>query len=556
MLLKKIARISLYVFISLILILLLVQVSVNFYINKRLANDLKEQVSEATHGQYTLNIEAAGLSFLNRSIAFDNIEFIPADCKECHIARYKVTAKSISVDGIDVWNYIKHKSISASSLNFEDLSINIYQAKRLITKKDTVAKRLSLYKILSKNLTELTVRNINVTNTKLRIFKADNDSVEVMLSDDNDISIEKFLFNSRVDSMGRLFLADKISMSMKTFSYSLPTGLYTIKGKNMVASYSDSLLTIDSLELLPNFSKKTFSKAAGKQVSRVKLNLSGITFSNMDLDLFIEHNWFISKKLEIETMGLNVYRDLNAEFKPKRQPSMQQILRSIPFVVKIDTVKINNSNIVYAHLAKEKEQPGKITFNHLKGLITGLENDTASFTNNSHMVMRLNASFMNKAHISAKYVFPLNTATEVFDCSGKLTNMSMTDLNNMLENTISVSIKSGMIDTMSFAFHANDQRSKGTMKFLYHDLKVELLNKDDKKQNLKKKIMSYLANEFVINDQNPKKGQPPTITDIGYERYPYKFLFYYTWKTLQSGILPAIGIKNPPIHAKEPLPKK
>lgn len=549
MLFKKIARISIYVFLSLILILAVLQIILSFYINKRLADDLKERVEIATKHKYSLYLGSASVSVFNRSIVLEDVRFVPKACKDCGLARYRVTAANISLEGVSIIQYLRNRSISASSLTFNDIAINIYQAKRILADGDTTDIQFSLYKVISKKVNELAIESININNTKLKIFT--NDSSEVLYSDENNIEVSKFLVNERVDSLSRIFTADKFSITMKTFNYKLPGGLYNMKGKNLVASYNDSLLTVDSLELVPIFNKKDFSDAAGKQVSRIKLNTSGVGFSGMNVQMFLEHNWFLAKKMDVNTMNLNVFRDKNADFIPKESISVQELLRKIPFLILLDTIKVNNADIVYEHLAKNTKKSGKVSFNKLNGTITNFRNDSLSFKSDKKLKMKVNSMFMNKGKLTALYEFPLNTTKEVFYCKGKLVNMSLTELNNMLENTVFVSIKSGELDTLSFAFNATDKESKGKMKFLYHNLKIELLNRDNKKQNLKKKIMSYFANRLLINDQNPKNGNAPLITDIGYKRYPYKYLFYYTWKSLQSGIMPAIGIKNADVLLKQ-----
>ncbi|MGZ3920509.1 MAG: hypothetical protein ACXVC7_09460, partial [Bacteroidia bacterium] len=277
MLIKKVGRILLYVLLGIIALFLALQLAINFYINKRLADNLQQQVKEATHGKYRLDLKNASVNFFNRSITLNKISFVPEKCDSCVMARYKIEANSVSLSGINIWHYLTTKSMSASSLDFDALSMAIYQAKH-INVDDTAAPRLSLYKILSKDLKELVISQINVTDTRICVYEAGNDSLQVMFSDDSDIHIEKFLFNKKVDSTGRLFLADKLILTMKKFSYSLPNGLYTLKGKKMTASYSDSLLSVDSLELKSNFAKKDFNDAAGHQASWIKLKLSNILF--------------------------------------------------------------------------------------------------------------------------------------------------------------------------------------------------------------------------------------------------------------------------------------
>jgi hypothetical protein len=259
--------------------------------------------------------------------------------------------------------------------------------------------------------------------------------------------------------------------------------------------------------------------------------------------------------MDVNKMDLNVYRDNNAKYKPEKRPSFQKMIRTIPFLVKIDTVNIKKANVVYEHIGVGEAKAAVMTFNQLRGRITGLRNDSDSYNSKLEMVMRLETKFMNKAPIDAVYRFPLNTDEEVFDCSGKVGSLELKDVNNILKNVVSVTAESGKVDSMSFGFHATDKRSTGKMRFYYHDLKIDVLDKDKKDQKLKQKIASFLANKIIVKDANPKKGESVRVTEIDFDRDPNKYLFFYTWKSIQSGIMPTIGVPNPKWLVKISEPK-
>ena len=141
-------------------------------------------------------------------------------------------------------------------------------------------------------------------------------------------------------------------------------------------------------------------------------------------------------------------------------------------------------------------------------------------------------------------MFPLNTTETLFDCSGTLEKFPLDALNIMLKNNANILIKEGYADKLEFSFHANEKYSSGSLLFLYHDLKIELLNKETNKSALKEKLISFVANKFLIKESNPKKNEPPRRELIFYQRNPNRFIFNYTWKSVLSGLKPTIGIKN------------
>lgn len=550
---KKVARVILYITAGFVLLFAVIQLIINLYINKKLGKELQERVDVATKHQYTLVLGSAKVSLFGRSVSFSDIELKPRPCKNCLSVKYSATAKKISIEGVSIWYYIRNKSISAMDLKLEDFALNIYQSHRLRKKDDTAAVKLSLYQIISKKINSLAIENIKIENAKFKIFN--KDSLEVLFSDRNNMKVEKFLVDKQVDSLERVFLADKLLFTMKSISYKLPDGLYTLEGKNLHASYSDSIISIDSLNLKPNFKKKDFNEAAGKRISRSKLSTESVKFNGINVQLFFEYNWLVAKSIDINKMDLNVYRDNNAVYKPEKRPSFQKIIRSIPFLVKIDSININNANVVYEHIGVGEAKEAVITFNKLNGSITGLRNDSDSYNGKLVMLMRLKTKFMNKSPISALYKFPLNTDKEIFDCSGTIGALELKEVNTILKNVVSVTAESGKVDSVWFSFHAGDSRATGKMKFMYHDLKIDILHKDRKDQKLKQKILSFLANKAIVKDANPKNGESVRVTEIDFNRDPNKYLFFYTWKALQSGIMPAIGVPNPKWLVKISEPK-
>lgn len=549
MVFKKIARFILFALLGIVALLLIVQITFNVYINKRLVRYLVEQVSTTTESKYALSLNSIHLDLLTRTVTLDSLKFLPTNkCKNCIETQYGITADKISLDGLGVIAYLRHKRAEAERVEFSNLAINIYLGNKSFqekpAKKDSLKQMsFSLYSVLSKKLSALTIKAIDINNAKIRMYSSLDLPEQLFVSEKNNIDIRNLTVNETVQNLNRIFLADTFNISMKTFSYQLNKGMYTLLGKNLNASYTDSLLTIDSLTLAPNYDRKTFSDVAGKQVSRTDLHTGKVSFKKMDVKLFIEHNWFVAKELSIDDLFLDVFRDKNIAFKAERKPSLQELIRKIPFFISIDSAKINNANVAYEDLAAGSKKPGKITFNQLNGVITGLQNDTTLYTDDTRLKLDASCLFMNKGKLLAFYSFAMKTPKEIFTCTGKLGPMPLDAVNPMMEYSGHIRVKSGMVDSLSFVFNANGDHSTGRLKFLYHDLGIQLLDKTDTESDTKHRLLTFIAEKFIIEDQNPAKGKT-RITDIHFQRDPYRMFFYYTWKSVQSGLMPAIGLKQ------------
>src|SRR6218665_1581474 len=137
MLLKKIARIILYLLLLSVIVIVLLQSGIRIFVNGRLQSYIQTQISSFTQGRYTLLVDDVKISLINHSIVINNIKLLPLKlCSDCDNARYGVTADKISLNGIGIFSYLRDKSVNADNLVFDNLSINIYQGKAGLPKKE------------------------------------------------------------------------------------------------------------------------------------------------------------------------------------------------------------------------------------------------------------------------------------------------------------------------------------------------------------------------------------------------------------------------------------
>lgn len=531
-----------------IVLMILFQLVFIFYLNENIRNELIKNVSRSTEGEYNLNIEKVNVNLFKRSIGLSGFSLAPAIKDSSRVYQYTAAADYIVVDKFYLYDFLLKKKIIAQRLL---LVHPIGVVTRGIMAKDNTDKqlkpRLSIYELIKDNIVSLAIQKIEIHNAALKIYNDHNDSLPAVSSYDNDIHISNFNVNAEAQQMSRLFLADSVGIALKNISFNTGNALYTIKAKSITSSYLDSILLIDSFEIVPKFGKKQFAAKAGWQTDRLSISAAHVRFNQMHVKLFFERNWLIAGKMSITELNVHAFRDKNYKRSSKRPPSVQEIVREIPFYTLIDSIKIEHGNILYEELAEKAEKAGKLFIDKLDALITDVSNDKKLMKENN--AIRLNAScrIMKNGTLTAHYIIPMNTNKMVYDCYGKLNGLDLKSLNVMLEPNVQAMVKSGVIDSMIFKFHANDSFAKGTMKLAYHDFEVELLNKKDK-QGALQNIFSFFANAIFIKKDNPDAKGGIRITDINYERDPTRFIFNYSWKSLLSGIKPAVGIpeiKNP-----------
>ncbi len=557
---KKIFIAAAWVAVSVLLLMVIAQLSFMFYFNKQLKDYLQSQVSQQTKGEYTLTIDKLHTNLFNQSISLKYIVLIPDWKINPDAAKYNITAKKIKLTDFKVFAYLFHKDLVFDAIKFVNPSWKTYKSKH--PEEKSSKEKFSPYKMISKYLRSFSVKKIVVINTDLNFYEEPNDSLPEFKSRDNIVKVYNLLINKEIADQGHWFTADTMGITVNNFSYRSKTKLYTFCIKKLVASSVDASLTMDSVQLIPSYSKKEFGYKVGKQTDRITISTKHIRFENMDLKLFFEANAFVSSYVYVDAFSLDAYRDKNIEGEYAVKKSLQQLIKSIPFLVRVDTIHVKNSSVMYEEVPEKMENPGVIHFDKINGILTGLTNDRKHITNKSFLVMDVTALLMNVGPMIAHYDFPLITDSMVFDCSAKLTDFPLENINPTVGPLAYLKMDKGYVDTIIFNFHADEKAAVGKMEVRYHDLKIKLRKHDDINAIGKVKQFFLLPPKrilaaILVKNNNPRKeGKDVRITSIYYPREPDRFIFSYTWKAILSGIKPAIGFPTAETHRiNEPPPK-
>jgi len=145
-------------------------------------------------------------------------------------------------------------------------------------------------------------------------------------------------------------------------------------------------------------------------------------------------------------------------------------------------------------------------------------------------------SLVTRLRYSESYSDSLNGFIETVQVRGT----DLIFLNKVLGPLSSVQLQSAVLDTLSMRVSGNDLLAYGKMNMYYHDLKVRFLqNGQPRKQGVFKKIMAFIANNFVIRHNNEKRtGQ------VFFIRMNDRSAVQYLIKTIFSGAASSVGAKN------------
>jgi hypothetical protein len=185
-----------------------------------------------------------------------------------------------------------------------------------------------------------------------------------------------------------------------------------------------------------------------------------------------------------------------------------------------------------------------VFFTDLNARVVNVTNDSLHTLKFPRTNISAAAKVYGKGEVNAQFQFDLLNPENIHTYGVEVDSFDITEFNRILIPNASAQVKSGKTERIVMTARANNEYSYGEMRFYYHDLKVQLLNRESETpKGLGNILGSFFANTFIIRTNNPKnfvlrKG------DIFFERDEKRAIFNYWTKSFLSGVVSSIGVAN------------
>jgi hypothetical protein len=530
---SKVVRVISYFLFGFIFLFLTLTISFNYYINEKFSSRLKEEFSERTGFKYTLSFDKLSINFFTQKISLDNAIISPLK-NNASSAEFVVTASYFKIIDFSILTYLRTKNLEINKIEVINPHVSYYlndSAKfpELFVKKD-----------LSNYLKSISINNFDIINCDINVYHRKDDLLPFLKSKENSLSLKNITVNFENNHNQKLFIFKDVDFVLNYVEYNLPDSLYTLYGKKVHVSFSKSTLQIDSLKLVPNYSKKDFADKVKFQASRIEIITSKFNVNNIDYNRLYKDYFFSAKKLEIAGCFLNVYRDNTKFLEHNNKPSLQTLLKNIPILFSIDTIELKNGRIDFEALQPLASSTGKIFVDKVYLNVFDVCNDTLTMNDTNFIKADFGGYVLGKAKFTESYVFPMNCKGETFSCSGSLSAIPLSSFNSIVKPAKHILFKEGQLDDVVFVFDAKEKFSTGSMTFKYHDLKIDVLNRRNNKGGLKSLISTLVLNNFKINKSNPGADGKTRTVKLFVKNNPYRYFLFYSMQTILSGIEPTI----------------
>jgi len=540
-------------------IILLLILATAWYLSQRWQKQVRVQlrtyVQEMSDSLYTLQYNDLDLNLLTGSLSIYNVSLsrdsaVYAKLQEQHKAPkllYALSADRVDLSYFKVLRYFRHKELSAGALELHSPSIVLELNHQNI---DTTKPR-NAYQNISTKIRSLFIGSLLLDdiNLKYTIIKKDSSLTMMQLSQLR-VHIKDLLIDSvAMEDPTRFLYARNYEFDLKEYKSRTPDSLYWMHLRDVHYSAAEQKLGIGQFHVEPRYSKSEFDIKAKTQRDRFDVQLNQLEIQSLQPRKLLEDQVIWANKLTIANAKLDIYRNRNLPSPPGNKLGQfpNQLLLKLDIPIYIDTLIGNKTEVAYTEVNPKSQEAGKISFHHVHGTFRNITNIDSMIARDGHIRADMDAILMRTGKLRAHFDFSLKDATGGFGVSGQVKGMDGRELNPVLKPLGMVEVKSCNINDVTFSMTGNEKGASGEVKFLYSDLKVNILKKDDDTREFKKKgLISLFANVLFIKDSNPAKEET-RVAHPHFTRDPQKSFFNLVWKTLFTGIKETVLGKNAPI---------
>lgn len=356
------------------------------------------------------------------------------------------------------------------------------------------------------------------------------------------LSIESAKLNELAISASSLLNMRDLVRKNTQFQLKEVTGSYQnasdiFKWNNASYDKQSRRFSVDSVTYQPALSRDEFVKSKPYQTDYLKASTGQISISSFNINRFIQDTVVELGVVAIRNAYLYDFRDMH----PPRETGVirslpAHLLKKIPGHLLIDTLRVIDAHVSYAELNEKTNREGQIEVSHLNARVTRLRN--YELKENDSLTIHATAKLQDAIPIWLDLRESYSDSLGGFLMTTRMGKADLTVLNPVLIPLVGAQLKSGILDTMTLRVAGREYLAYGEMNMYYHDLKVKIVGKDDKKRGFLSGILNSLVNTIIKNKNTNRTGTAFFV------RLRDRSAMNYLVKITLSGVSSSVGFKK------------
>lgn len=279
--------------------------------------------------------------------------------------------------------------------------------------------------------------------------------------------------------------------------------LFHVQMEVFKLGYMDHSILMKGLSFKPNVTNAEIQKKYRFQQANFSGTVNSLTMLGVNFDSIIHEDKIFVEEVLLDSLSAAIYKDNTKPKDLNRFPEyLGQTIAKIETPLRIKSVKVNHVN-----LTNEERKPDGTTAK------VNISNGTAEIKNITNLAPNEELTIQATAYLAGKVETKLNLKFSYlktqFSFDGRFSPFDLTHLNPIIKAYTPAEIKNGTADEIVFSGIASNREASGTMKFLYHDLEIDLQLQEQAKW--KSSIVTFGANTALIS-KNPISDTAPERT--------------------------------------------
>ncbi|MEO7768672.1 MAG: hypothetical protein ABIS01_14680, partial [Ferruginibacter sp.] len=436
--------------------------------------------------------------------------------------------KNIQVNELNTDAFILQQQLRAGQITCDGGVVTVYTTKK---KGSTKATDQTL-ELSTDMIDQARIGGIDLKSTKLIIADKANPGKEPFILNNVNFKVTKMLKIDEGTTVSNIINHAEWEFSANGFLLNTTSKLYKMRMGDFVVNNAASSIKVKNFFLTPSVSEQQFGKLNRFQKDQYNLAVNNIILSGVNFSKLISKNEFEVENASFQPI-IKIFNDrtLPSPGKSKVGKYPQQQILKLPFPIYIHTAKINNALVSYREKAVKSKLTGNVFFNNINATLTNITNIPERIKANDQLKLNATAKFLGTTNLTTEWQFPLNVSNGAFKITGHMGDMNAPELNPIIEPLAMASVKEGKIDEINFTLDGMDTNAHGNVLFLYHDLKLDILKKEEDTGFKKKGLVSLLANAIIKNANTNRSNSKV----VDYKRDTTRSFFNLVWKSIFTG---------------------
>lgn len=331
-------------------------------------------------------------------------------------------------------------------------------------------------------------------------------------------------------------------LEVRDFSATLANGEYRVSCSRLQLSVPDSVGTAQTLTLQPVASDETFLASSPFRRVRYRLAIGSCVLRGVDFAALLDGQAYRAQSLDLTGAVVETLVDHSKPRRLRSWPMPHEVLAAVAKPLRLDRLAITDGLIKMAALRSEGAKPGVLTFTAVQIHARDIANAAAG---GEALALTAEGRLMDAGTLMVQMRLPVAPGTLAFHYSGSLSAMDLTRLDEYMEGSGRVQIRSGRLGEATFDIDVVDGHARGVVRGTYRNLHVVVVSRDTgSRKGVANRVETILANALKVrNDNTPDQAGALRAGRVDYARKPEDSFPQFAWLALRTGLLDVVSLQ-------------